>query len=106
MTGVTNFEPSMGGKWLEILREIAPGINRVAILFNPQTSPVLYFLHPIETSAASIGLRSIAIPVRDAADIEPAIKAFARDSNGGLIALPDTFIVVHRERFIALAARH
>jgi putative ABC transport system substrate-binding protein len=108
MTGLTNFEPTMGGKWVEILKEIAPALSQIAILFNPQTSPGggSYYTRPIEDAAASFAVRTIAMPMHDAAEIEPSIKAFARDSNGGLIALPDAFNVVHRERIIGLAAQH
>jgi putative ABC transport system substrate-binding protein len=108
MTGLTNFEPAMGGKWIEILKEVAPHVERVALLFNPRTSPGdgSYHSRPIEAAAASFAVRPIAMPLRDASEIEAAITAFARDSNGGLVLLPDIFANVHRELIIRLAAHH
>jgi putative tryptophan/tyrosine transport system substrate-binding protein len=108
MTGLTNFEPSMGGKWLEILREIAPTISRAALLFNPQTSPGggSYYLPPIEAAAASLGMQPTAMPVRVVGDVEPAIRSFARDPNGSLVVLSDGFNVVNRKLIIGLAAQH
>jgi len=108
MTGLTNFEPAMGGKWIEILKEVAPHVGRVALLFNPRTSPGggSYHSRPIEAAAASFAVRPIAMPLRDASEIEAAITAFARDSNGGLVVLPDVFANVHREPIIRLAAHH
>jgi putative tryptophan/tyrosine transport system substrate-binding protein len=108
MTGLTNFEPSLGGKWLEILREIAPAVSRVALLFNPQTSPGggSYYSRPIEAAAAALGMQPIAMPVHAVDDVEPAVKSFARDPNGGLVALSDSFSVVNRKVIIGLAAQH
>jgi putative ABC transport system substrate-binding protein len=108
MTGLTNFEPSLGGKWLEILREIAPAVSRVALLFNPQTSPGggSYYSRPIEAAAAALGMQPIAMPVHAVDDVEPAVKSFARDPNGGLVVLSDSFSVVNRKVIIGLAAQH
>jgi putative tryptophan/tyrosine transport system substrate-binding protein len=108
MTGLTNFEPSLGGKWLEILREIAPAVSRVALLFNPQTSPGggSYYSRPIEAAAAALGMQPITMPVHAADDVEPAVKSFARDPNGGLLVLSDVFSVVNRKVIIGSAAQH
>jgi putative tryptophan/tyrosine transport system substrate-binding protein len=108
MTGLTNFEPSLGGKWLEILREIAPAVSRVALLFNPQTSPGggSYYSRPIEAAAAALGMQPITMPVHAVDDVEPAVKSFARDPNGGLLVLSDGFSVVNRKVIIGSAAQH
>jgi len=107
-TGLTNFEQAMGGKWLELLREVAPGIKRVRVLFNPSTaiySPAAYS-RSIEAAATSLGVESIAGPVHDSTEIEGMIKDFANDPMSGLIALPDIFISVHRELIVALTNRY
>ena len=107
ITGFTNFEPAMGSKWLEMLKEIAPGLARVALMFNPDTAPfVRMFWQPVEDAAPSFDVKPIQAPVRDAGEIEHAIEAFARDANGGLMVLPDISTANHRDLIIALAARH
>ena len=108
ITGLTNFEPTMGGKWLEILKEIAPGVARIALLFNPQTSPGggSFYSRPIEAAAETLAMQPISMPFHNATEIEPAITKFARHSNSGLVILSDAFVLVHRERIIELAARH
>src|SRR5438876_4648920 len=107
VTGFTAFEFSMGGKWIEILKEIAPKLARVGVLFNPKTAPYFAsFLRSIETGAVSIGLPWVAIPVNDVVEIEPAIAAFAREPDGGLICPSDSFTSVHRKTIISLAASH
>jgi putative ABC transport system substrate-binding protein len=108
MTGLTNFEPSMGGKWLEIVRDIAPAVSRVALLFNPQTSPGggSYYSKPIEAAASALGMRPIAMPVHGVGELESAVKLFTRDPNGGLIVLSDAFNVVNRKLIIGLAAQY
>ena len=107
ITGLTNFEPSMGGKWLEILKEIAPSVRRVALLFNPDTSPGRgsYYSRPIEAAAATFNVQTVAMPLHNTDEIEPALNVFSLDGNGGLIILSDAFTVVHRKLIIALAAR-
>jgi putative ABC transport system substrate-binding protein len=95
----------MGGKWIDILKEIAPRITRVAVLFNPKTAPYFAsFLRAIET--LSVGLPWTAAPVNDVAEIEPKITAFAREPDGGLICPSDSFTSVHRKTIISLAASH
>jgi putative ABC transport system substrate-binding protein len=105
VTGFITMEPTMSGKWLELLREIAPDITRVALLFNPVTAPfVEYWRGPFQASAASFGLQSTVAPVRDAAELESVTAALAREPNGGLIAIPDTFLAAHRTEVISLAS--
>jgi len=108
ITGFTNFESSMVGKWVEMLKEMAPRISRVAFLFNPQTAPYVtrYYQGPLETSARSLGLQPSAIPVHDASEMESAIVAFGREPGGGFIVMPDSFNIVHRSRIMTLAAQH
>jgi putative tryptophan/tyrosine transport system substrate-binding protein len=108
ITGFTNFESSMVGKWVEMLKEMAPGVSRVAFLFNPQTAPYVarYYQGPLEASARSLGLQSLASPVHDAREIESAIFAFGHEPGGGLIVMPDSFNIVHRSQIMALAAQH
>jgi len=106
-TGFTNLEGSMAGKWLELLREIAPRIDRVASLFNPATAPYAeYFLIPFRAAAASFAVEATAAPVRDTSTLETLIAAQARAPNGGLIVLPDTFTSAHRSEITSLAARY
>jgi putative ABC transport system substrate-binding protein len=107
-TGFTNFESSLTGKWLALLKEIAPGIVRVAVLFNPKTAPVggSFFIGPFERLARSFAVEPIAAPVTDAAEIESALAAIWREPGGALIVMPDAFTTVHRKAIIALAAQH
>ena len=108
ITGFTNFESSMVGKWVEMLKEIAPDISRVAFLFNPQTAPYVtrFCQGPLEASARSLGLQPRASPVHDVREMENAIVTLRRDPGGGLILMPDGFNIVHRNRIIALAAQY
>jgi putative ABC transport system substrate-binding protein len=106
-TGFTIMEPTMSGKWLELLKEIAPRVNRAAFLFNPATAPYVdYYLKPFKAAAASLGMDVILAPVHDATQIETVIAAQAREPNGGLILIPDGFLNVHRDEIILLAARY
>jgi putative ABC transport system substrate-binding protein len=107
ITGFTNFEFSLGGKWLELLKEIAPSVKRVALLYNPITAPYFrLYLRAIETAAPLYAAQPVPMPVEEPAEMDRAIGAFARESNGGLMILSDSFLVVHRDRVIALAAQH
>ena len=107
VTGFTNFEPTMAGKWLELLKEIAPRVNRVAFLFNPATAPYAeYYLNPFKAAAASFAVEAIAAPVRDTSELESVIAAQAREPNGGLIVMPDSFTTAHRVEITSLAARY
>jgi len=108
VTGFTNFERSLAGKWLQLLKEIAPGLARVTLMFNPATTPGggSDFLHMAEAAASSMGIEVKAARVHDVAEIERAIVAVASEANGGLINLPDVFLAVHRELTVELTARH
>ena len=97
----------MSGKWLELLKEIAPRVTRAAFLFNPATAPYVgYYLNPFNAAASTFGLEAIAAPVHDASELEAVIAAETREPNGGLIVIPDGFLNVHRAKIIMLAARY
>jgi ABC-type uncharacterized transport system substrate-binding protein len=107
VTGFTTMEPTMPGKWLELLKEIAPRVARVAMLFNPATATYSeIYLNPLKAAAASFAVEAIAAPVHDASELEPAIATQAREPNGGLIVMPDAFLNVHRAEVTSLAARY
>jgi putative ABC transport system substrate-binding protein len=107
-TGFLSFESSMGGKWVEMLREAAPSIARITLLFNPETAPYVpsYYQASIETSAQSAGLQPGVNAVRSPRELEDAIEALGRAGYWGVIAMPDSFNIVHRERIIALTAQY
>jgi ABC-type uncharacterized transport system substrate-binding protein len=106
-TGFINLEGSMGGKWLELLKEIAPRVGRVAFVFNPATATYAeYYLNPFKAAAASYAVEANAAPVHDTSGIETVISTQAREPNGGLIVMPDSFISFHRAEFTLLAARY
>ena len=106
-TGFVTLELSLAGKWLELLKEIAPRVNRVAFLFNPATATFAeYYLNPLKAAAASVAVEAIAAPVHDTSEFETVIAAQAREPNSGLIVMPDTFMVAHRAEIISLAARY
>ena len=107
VTGFINLEPTIAGKWLELLKEVAPRVNRVALLFNPTTAPHFeYWLNPFKAAAASIAVEAVAAPVRDRSELESVVAAQARAPNGGLVVMPDAFTNVHRVEIVSLAARH
>ena len=107
VTGFSLFEFSIGGKWLDLLKEIAPGIRRVAVMFNPKTSPQSkFFMRSIEAAAPSRGVQSFALTVADTADIEPAFESFARVPNSGLILPTDVFTNLRQDLIVELALRH
>lgn len=107
-TGFTNVEFSLTGKWLELLKEVAPGVKRVAFIFNPKLAPGggSYYTRLIEASAPPFAVTPTVAPVHDAADIERAIGEFVREPNGGLVVLPDASTLVHRGLIVALADRY
>ena len=105
-TGFTNFEFGMSGKWPELLKQVAPGVTRVAVLRDPTVLGGIGQLGAIHAVAPSLRLDSSPIDVRNAGEIERAIAEFARTPNSGLIVLPNGLAQVHRELIIALAARH
>jgi putative tryptophan/tyrosine transport system substrate-binding protein len=107
VTGFTNIEPTMAGKSLELLKEIAPRVNRVAFLFNPATAPYAeYYLNSFKAAAPSFAMEAIAAPVRDRTELESVIAAQARAPNGGLLVMTDSFLVTHRAEITSLAARY
>lgn len=107
VTGFTNIEPTMASKWLELLKEVAPRVARVAFLFNPATAPYAeYYLGPFKVAAASLALEATVAPVRNASELESTIAAQARMPNGGLVVMTDSFLVAHRAQITALAARY
>jgi len=108
ITGFTNFEPSLIGKWLQILKEVAPRVTRAAVMFNPKTAPDegAFFLNPFEPIARPLAVEPIVSRVTDTNDIESAVTALAHKPGGSLIIMPDAFNTVHRQLIILLAARH
>jgi putative ABC transport system substrate-binding protein len=107
-TGFTNFEPSLIGKWLQILKEVAPNVTQTAVMFNPKTAPDegAFFLDPFEPIARSLAVEPIVSRVTDANEIENAVASLARKPDGSLVIMPDAFNTVHRQLIILLAARH
>jgi putative ABC transport system substrate-binding protein len=107
ITGFGLEEPNIGGKWLELLKKIAPRVARVTVIFNPETAPYAQlFLPSMEDAGLSLSVERTVSPVRTEAEIEQALAATEGDRQGGLIILPDPFTAAHRELIIALAARH
>jgi ABC transporter substrate binding protein len=107
VTGFTSIEPTMPTKWLQLLKEVAPHVVRVAVLFNPATAPYAeFFLNPLKKAAPSVGVEVTASPVRDTTEMESVVATWAKGPNGGLLALPDSFMDVNREEITSLAARY
>ena len=107
VTGFTFTEPTMAGKWLELLKQIAPRVVRVAMLFNPVSATYAeYWLNPFKAAAPTFAVEAIAAPVRNGSELESIIAAQAREPNGGLIAMPDSFTDAHRVEITSLAARY
>ena len=105
-TGFTSFEFEMGGKWLELLKEIAPRVTRVAVLRDPVITAGIGYLAAMHALAPSMGVQVSPLGVRNTSEIERDVAAFAQTPNGGLIVTADPAAIVHRELIIALAARH
>jgi putative ABC transport system substrate-binding protein len=107
MTGFAALDPTMGGKWIELLKEIAPRTVRVALLFNPATAMPFQFMMPsIETAASSFAIEVRAAPVRDKEEFEKIISTQAHPPGGGLVVMPDVFNTRNRDLIIALAAKY
>jgi len=104
VTGFTNFDVAMGGKWLQILKELAPRIVHVAVIANPETSPLNAWFRSIKAVAGSLAIELVAAPVRDQDGIEHAIREISKKA-GGLIIPPDGFTIEHRAEVITLAAK-
>jgi putative tryptophan/tyrosine transport system substrate-binding protein len=106
-TGFTIMEPTTSGKWLELLKEIAPNIKRAGLLFDPKTAPFAnYWLGPFDEAAKSLGVEPVAARVNTEPDLETVFAAEARTSDGGLVVMPDGFLNVYREQIVALASRY
>jgi putative ABC transport system substrate-binding protein len=106
ITGFALFEPTLGGKWLELLLEIAPGLKRTAYMFNPDINPVSVYMPSFEMAARSLKVVPITAPVHSDVEIETAIIALGREPGGGLVVPGDQFTVVHRAAIILAAARN
>jgi putative ABC transport system substrate-binding protein len=104
ITGFANFEASLGGKWLELLSEIAPGLKRAAIMFNPDTFPISTYMPSFETAARSLKVEPIIAPVHSDGEIEAAIALLGREPGGGLVVMPDVFTNAHRALVISATA--
>jgi ABC-type uncharacterized transport system substrate-binding protein len=105
-TGFTNFEFSMAGKWLELLKEVAPAVKNIAVVFNPDNAGMPGQLHAIGLAAPALGLQVTEAKVSDSGDIEHAINALAQTPNAGFIVLPDNLVIKHRNLIVGMAARH
>src|SRR5262249_46945289 len=107
-TGFANFEPSLGGQWLELLSEIAPGLKRPAFMFNPDDDALLAWLHvpSFETAARSLKVEPITTPVHSDGEVEATIRDIGREPGGGLVVISDAFTAVHRAPIILAAARN
>jgi putative tryptophan/tyrosine transport system substrate-binding protein len=107
LTGFVNNEPTMTGKWLEMLKEIAPAVERVAFLFNPVTAPYAdNFLKPLHAVAERVGVQPIRTPVNSEPELSSAVAEFARAANGSIAVVPDSFMVAQTDRVIALTRQY
>jgi putative ABC transport system substrate-binding protein len=106
LTGMLHVEAGIVGKWLAMLKEIAPGLTRVALVANPKTTPFYYFSRAAEMAASSSGLVLVPSPVATSGEIERVIESLGRVPNSGMVLPPDSTTVDHRNRIIDLAARH
>ena len=107
LTGFTSFEFSIGTKWLEALKQTAPRVTRVALMFNPQSAPYAdLFLQPVKAAAPSFSVAPIGTDVRDPIDVDRVFDTLTREPNGGLMVLPDISMINYRDAIVALAARH
>jgi putative ABC transport system substrate-binding protein len=105
-TGFTPIEESLGGKWVEVLRDIAPRVSRVALVFNPPTATfVKGYLNTFSAAAASLGVETIVAPVNVMPELESLFTTEAREPNSGFVVIPDAFTITHRAEIISLAAR-
>jgi putative ABC transport system substrate-binding protein len=106
-TGFTIMEPTIAGKWVQLLKEIAPDVTRAALLYNPATAPYAdIYIRPFKAAATSFSLQAISTPVHGQAELESVIASEARVPNSGLVVIPDGFLNVHRKTIVSLAAHH
>ena len=107
VTGFTPFDPSLGAKWVSLLKQMAPNVENIGLVYNPEPGNNLAsFAGPIEAAAPALGVKSIVTPVGDSAGIERLISALGDKPNSGLIFLPDAFTAVHSKAMVAAAAQH
>jgi putative tryptophan/tyrosine transport system substrate-binding protein len=107
VTGFTPIVASLGGKWAELLKEIAPRIARVMLLFNPPSAPFIEsYLIPFKAAAASLGMEAIIAPVNDMPEFESRVTSQAREPNSGLVVIPDAFTELHVAEIVSLAVRY
>jgi len=106
ITGFASFEYAIAAKWLELLKQIAPQVTRVVVIYDPTNPETKEYLPVIEATARSFGVQVSISVVRNAAEIERAIEEFVREPNGGLLPLPSPLMAVHRDLIISLAVRH
>jgi putative tryptophan/tyrosine transport system substrate-binding protein len=106
VTGFANLEATLGGKWLELLSQIAPGLKRAAIMFDPNTAPASTYMPSFEAAARSLKVEPITAPVHSDAEIETTIIALGREPGGGVVVMPGSFIITHRAPIISAATRN
>jgi putative tryptophan/tyrosine transport system substrate-binding protein len=107
ITGFITMEPTMAGKWVELLKQVAPRVTNCVLLFNPATAPYAdYFVGPFNDAAASFTVKATVARIHDAGELETTIAAQSREPNSGLIVLPDTFMTLHRAKITALASQY
>jgi putative ABC transport system substrate-binding protein len=107
LTGFTPIENSLGSKWVELLKEIAPRVARVAVVFDPAMAPFAsYYLNPFRAAAASLGMEAIVAPIDDMAALERVVAGSAREPNSGLVVMPDAFTIGHHADITSLVARY
>ena len=107
ITGFINVEDTIGGKWLELLKEVAPATSQAAMMFNPDTAPGggSYFLAAFEAAGRAFSIKAAAAPVHSEIEIENTIASLAQEKNGGLIVMTDAYMTVHRHKIIQLTDR-
>jgi putative ABC transport system substrate-binding protein len=105
ITGFTHLEYSIGPKWVQLLRQIAPSASRVLVVFNPDALPAHEWLPPIQAEGQALGASVLLAAVRNPAALEQAITEFGREPGGGLLVMPEAFTSLHRDKIIELAAR-
>ena len=106
ITGFASVEASVGGKWLELLSEIAPGLKRATVMFNPDAAPASAYIPSLETAARSLKVATIIAPIHSDVEIETTIIAIGSEPGGGLVVMPDFFMAAHRASMILAAARN
>jgi putative ABC transport system substrate-binding protein len=107
LTGFTPIENSLGGKWVELLKEIVPRVARVAMVFDPAMAPFAsYYLNPFKAAAASLAMEAIAAPIDDMTALERVVATSAREPNSGLVVMPDAFTIGHHADITSLVARY